>query len=62
MAPVLRFMLLVGVACIGSGVMFGVPMLWIAGLLIAFVMVPLAYVREKTRFWIQDRLKPKDKQ
>ena len=57
LVPFLSFLLLIGLVCLVVGVGTGIPAIWVAGLLIIFFMVPLVFLREKMRFWIQDHLR-----
>ena len=56
LVPVLSFLLLIGVVCLVVGVGTAISEIWIGGLVIIFFMVPLVFLREKMRYWIQDHL------
>jgi hypothetical protein len=56
LAPLLRLLLLVGLACVLVGLAAGIPEILVTGLLVIFFMVPVVYLREKALQWIRDRL------
>ncbi len=54
--PLLRLLLLIGLVCLLVGIGTRISVIWVVGLLIIFFLVPLIYLREKMRYWIQDHL------
>ena len=60
LGPIVRFSLLVGLVCLTVGAVTQIPEIWIAGLVVIFFVVPLVYLREKMRYWIQDHLGNRD--